>query len=186
MNEQWRSGKEPECPDRGLLPISVGPAYVLILGSFPGRQSLLKQEYYGNEKNHFWQIIEALFQIDRHLPYCTRTVQLGGMGVALWDVISGCNRKGSSDTRIRDPVFNDIAGFLGSNPSLRLIALNGSTAGRYYVRLNITTSVPFVVLPSTSPANTKFTLDEKIKRWKIIRAQIKKPRFSVPYGTLRK
>lgn len=175
MNEQRGSCMEPECPDRGLLPISGGPASVLILGSFPGRQSLLKQEYYGNEKNHFWQIIEALFQIDRHLPYSTRTGELAGKGVALWDVISGCNRKGSADTRIRDPVFNDIAGFLASNPSLQLIALNGNTAGRYYVRLKIQTSVPFVVLPSTSPANTKFTLGEKMKRWEIIRAQNKNP-----------
>jgi hypoxanthine-DNA glycosylase len=175
MNEQRGRCLEPEYPDRGLLPISGGPASVLILGSFPGRQSLLKQEYYGNEKNHFWQIIEALFQIDRHLPYSTRTVELAGKGVALWDVISGCNRKGSADTRIRDPVFNDIAGFLASNPSLQLIALNGSIAGRYYVRLNIQTSVPFVVLPSTSPANTKFTLVEKMNRWEIIRAQNKNP-----------
>jgi hypoxanthine-DNA glycosylase len=175
MNEQRGRCMEPECPDRGLLPISGRTASVLILGSFPGRQSLLKQEYYGNEKNRFWQIIEALFQIDRHLPYSTRTVELAGKGVALWDVISGCNRKGSADTRIRDPVFNDIAGFLASNPSLQLIALNGSTAGRYYVRLNIQTSVPFVVLPSTSPANTKFTLYEKMKRWEIIRAQNKNP-----------
>ena len=42
---------------------------VLILGSFPGRQSLLKKEYYGNPRNHFWHIMEALFSIDRHLPY---------------------------------------------------------------------------------------------------------------------
>jgi hypoxanthine-DNA glycosylase len=170
MNEQRCSRKEPECPDRCLFPTKVGQAYVLILGSFPGRQSLRKEEYYGNEKNHFWQIIEALFQIDRHLPYSTRTVQLGEKGVVLWDVISACNRKASADTRIRDPVFNDIAGFLRLNPSLQLIALNGSTAGRYYVQLNIKTSVPFVVLPSTSPANTRFTPDEKIKRWEIIRA----------------
>jgi TDG/mug DNA glycosylase family protein len=173
MKEQCCSCREPECPDRGLLPITGEPAYVLILGSFPGRQSLLKQEYYGNGKNHFWQIVETLYQIDRHLPYGTRTVQLAGKGVALWDVISGCKRKGSADTHIRDPVFNDIAGFLASNPSLQLIALNGSTAGRYYVRLNIQTSVPFVVLPSTSPANTKFTLDEKMKRWEIIRTEKK-------------
>jgi TDG/mug DNA glycosylase family protein len=175
MNEQRGRCMEPECPDRGLLPISGRTASVLILGSFPGRQSLLKHEYYGNEKNRFWQIIEALFQIDRHLPYSTRTVELAGKGVALWDVISGCNRKGSADTRIRDPVFNDIAGFLASNPSLQLIALNGSTAGRYYVRLNIQTAVPFVVLPSTSPANTKLTLIEKMNRWEIIRAQNKNP-----------
>jgi TDG/mug DNA glycosylase family protein len=163
-----------KCPETGLLPIHGESVKVLILGSFPGRQSLLKNEYYGNARNHFWQIIEILFLIDRHLPYSTRTVELAGKGVALWDVISGCDRKGSADTRITDPVFNDIVGFLASNPSLQLIALNGSTAGRYYMRLNIRTSVPNVVLPSTSPANTKYTLSEKIKKWEIIRAHTKK------------
>ena len=54
--------------------------------------------------------------------------------------------------------------------------------GRYYLQLNIKTSVPFVVLPSTSPANTRFTLDEKSKGWEIIRAH-KKSGFSVPCGT---
>jgi double-stranded uracil-DNA glycosylase len=119
-----------ECPGSGLLPISGNHIKVLILGSFPGKQSLIKNEYYGNTKNHFWQIIEILFHIDRHLPYRSRTFQLTEYGIALWDVICTCNREGSADNRIRDPVFNDIAGFLESNPSVHLIVLNGSAAGR--------------------------------------------------------
>ncbi len=169
MNERRDTCTESECPDRGLAPVLSKSVHVLILGSFPSRQSLLKHEYYGNVRNHFWQIIESLFQIDRHLPYNDRLLQLADQGVALWDVVCTCNREGSADARITDPVFNDIAGFLKSHPSLQLIALNGSTAGRYYVRLNIRSSVPGVVLPSTSPANTRFTLHEKIKRWEIIR-----------------
>jgi len=158
-------------PVRGLPPVHGELPEVLILGSFPSRQSLLKKEYYGNPRNHFWQIIEALLPIDRHLPYSARTSRLVDHRIALWDVISTCSREGSADTRIQNPVFNDLAGFLVSFPTLHLVALNGSSAGRYYHQLNMPVSVPAVVLPSTSPANTRFTLKEKVRSWEIIRTR---------------
>jgi double-stranded uracil-DNA glycosylase len=156
------------CFNRGLPPVHGDMPEILILGSFPGRQSLLKKEYYGNPGNHFWHIIEALFLIDRHLSYPVRISRLMDHRIALWDVISTCSRKGSADTRIRHPVFNDLAGFLAAFPTVRFIALNGSSAGRYYHQLNITASVPAAVLPSTSPANTRFTLSEKVRKWEIV------------------
>jgi len=159
------------CPVRCLPPVHGELPDVVILGSFPSRQSLLKKEYYGNPRNHFWQIIEALFPIDRHLPYGVRTSRLVDNRIALWDVICTCSRKGSADARIQNPEFNDLAGFLESSPSLHLVALNGSSAGRYYHQLNISESVPSVVLPSTSPANTRFTLKEKVRSWAIIRTR---------------
>jgi TDG/mug DNA glycosylase family protein len=174
-------------PVTGLPPVHGESPEALILGSFPSRQSLLKQEYYGNPRNHFWHIIEALFLIDRHLPYPVRTLQLMDHRIALWDVVSTCSREGSADARIQDPVFNDLTAFLAEFPSIHLIALNGSSAGRYYHQLKISVSVPAVVLPSTSPANTRYSLGEKIKRWEIIRPytstneQTKK--IIVPCGT---
>jgi hypoxanthine-DNA glycosylase len=155
----------------GLPPVQGISTEVLILGSFPSCQSLLHKEYYGNPQNHFWKIVEALFQIDRHLPYSVRTSRLTDHKIALWDVVSTCCRQGSADARIRSPVFNDLQGFFESCPSLRLVVLNGSTAGRYYTMMKIPVPVPAVVLPSTSPANTRFTLGEKVRRWEIIRAQ---------------
>ena len=155
----------------GLPPVHGKLPEVVILGSFPSSQSLLKKEYYGNPRNHFWQILEALFPIERRLPYRVRTSRLVDHRIALWDVICTCSRKGSADARIQNPVFNDLAGFLESFPTLHLVALNGSTAGRYYHQLNISASVPAVVLPSTSPANTRFTLKEKVRRWEIIHSQ---------------
>jgi TDG/mug DNA glycosylase family protein len=161
--------KYAACPERGFPPVLGEFPRVVILGSFPGRQSLLKKEYYGNPQNHFWHIIEDLYTIDRKLPYSVRTSRLAQNRIALWDVLSGCHRTGSADIRIRDPVFNDLAGFLVSQPTLRLVVLNGNAAGRYYHRLNISSAVPAVVLPSTSPANTRFTLKEKVRVWGIIR-----------------
>jgi TDG/mug DNA glycosylase family protein len=157
------------CPETGFPPVHGEFPEVVILGSFPSRQSLLKKEYYGNPQNHFWHIMEVLYNIDRKLPYSVRTSRLAEHRIALWDLLSSCCRTGSADIRIREPVFNDLAGFLASNPTFRLIVLNGSAAGRYYYQLAISTPVPAVILPSTSPANTRFALAEKVKAWEIIR-----------------
>jgi double-stranded uracil-DNA glycosylase len=157
--------------ESGLHPVKGHYTEVIILGSFPSRMSLMHEEYYGNPQNHFWKIIDALFQIDLQLPYRERISRLTDERIALWDIISSCRREGSADARIRTPVFNNLEGFFRSCPALRLIALNGSTAGRYFSMMNIPVTVPVVVLPSTSPANTRFTLAEKVRRWEIIRSQ---------------
>jgi TDG/mug DNA glycosylase family protein len=154
---------------RGLAPVTGKNPRVLVLGSFPGRRSLAEQEYYANPQNHFWRIAEFIFGIPRDLPYPDRVVLLTEQGVALWDVIQSCARTGSADDRIRDPVFNDLPGFIAGYPSLGLVALNGTTAGRYYTRIESDSRIRSVILPSTSPANARFSIQEKINRWECIR-----------------
>lgn len=172
MQTERDTGSEDARPcETGLPPVRGRSPEVIILGSFPSRLSLLHHEYYGNPRNQFWGIIEALFQIDRCLPYRVRTSRLIDQKIALWDVISACRRVGSADTRIRNPVFHDLAGFFRSCPELRLVVLNGTTAGRYFSSLKIPARVPVAILPSTSPANTRFTLDEKVRRWEILLTQ---------------
>jgi TDG/mug DNA glycosylase family protein len=158
------------CSASGFPPVHGDFPEVVILGSFPSRQSLQKKEYYGNSQNHFWYIMEALYDIDRKLPYSVRASRLAEHQIALWDVCFSCCRAGSADIRIRKPVFNDLAGFLLSHPTLRLVVLNGSAAGRYYHQLSISPPVPAVILPSTSTANTRVTLAEKVRAWEIIRS----------------
>ena len=159
-------------PEQGFLPVYGESVEILILGSFPSRQSLEKKEYYGNPQNHFWHIIEALFNIDRHIPYALRISRLTEHRIVLWDILSGCCRDGSADAQIREPVFNDLAAFLRVHPSIRLVALNGSTAGRYYHQMTISTLVPAVILPSTSPANARVSFPEKVSAWSIIRTSL--------------
>lgn len=164
--------KNPVCFSRdkpGLAPIVGRDPEILILGSYPSSQSLAKKEYYGNPKNQFWKIIDLLFGISCTLPYVERTSMLTGHRIALWDVLATCTRDGSADATIRDPVPNDIRGFLLKHPTVRFIALNGRTAGMYFHHVN--TGIPFVVLPSTSPAYARMTLEEKVKKWERIRTQ---------------
>jgi TDG/mug DNA glycosylase family protein len=152
----------------GLEPVDGKNPEILVLGSFPSQKSLRHAEYYGNPRNHFWKIVEALYGIDTALPYFARMEQVRENHIALWDVVASCTRPGSADARISRPVFNDIAGFAAARPTLRIIALNGSTAGRFYSRIAEDITVPSIVLPSTSPAYAGMTIAEKIQRWSVI------------------
>jgi TDG/mug DNA glycosylase family protein len=156
-------------PSSGLGPVTGKDPFVLILGSFPSILSLEKQEYYGNPKNRFWAVMEELFSVPAGLPYPDRIALLTGNDVALWDVIRACERAGSADSRIRNPLPNDIGGFARAHPTLRLVALNGGTAWHYYERFNEIPGVPTVVLPSTSPANARLPFAEKVRRWEAIK-----------------
>jgi double-stranded uracil-DNA glycosylase len=152
----------------GLEQVAGRDTIVLVLGSFPSQKSLLHSEYYGNPQNQFWKIMEALFAIDAGLPYAMRIERVKENHLALWDVVQSCSRPGSADSSITDAVFNDIRGFAASHPALRLVALNGSAAARFYSRIAADIGVPSVVLPSTSPANARMTLKEKTKQWTMI------------------
>ena len=159
------------CPQSRDLPGGLAPSTgpeprVLILGSFPSVLSLEKQEYYGNPKNRFWAIMEELFAVPAGLQYPDRIARLTQKGIALWDVVRACNRPGSADSRIKNPVHNDIAGFFQAHPTIRLVALNGSTAGRLYHRLAEVPGLASVTLPSTSPAFAAMAFEEKVRKWR--------------------
>jgi hypothetical protein len=94
----------------GLEPVVGSAPVILILGSFPGTTSLAELKYYAHPQNQFWQIMEQLFDVDRHLPYARRTKRLARRGIALWDVIATCQREGSADNRITDPVLTPLSG----------------------------------------------------------------------------
>jgi TDG/mug DNA glycosylase family protein len=165
------TGSSPQMPDcsRGLPSVTGPLPVVLILGSFPSILSLERSEYYGNPRNRFWAVMEELFAVPVTLPYPERCQLLTQEGVALWDVIRGCTRAGSADSRIRNPVPNDIAGFVRAHPAIRLVALNGSTAGHLYHRFAEVPDIPSVTLPSTSPANAAVTFGEKVQKWSIVK-----------------
>lgn len=131
----------------------------------------MHREYYGNPQNHFWKIMDTLFAIDTGLPYPARLDRIRELDLALWDVVRSCSRPGSADAQIRGPVFNDIAEFAALHPTLQLIVLNGTTAARYYPQAAGNCRVPTVILPSTSPANTRYTLVEKTKQWSVIKEE---------------
>jgi hypoxanthine-DNA glycosylase len=133
--------------------------------------SLERGEYFANPRNRFWLLVETLFGIRADLPYKEKVRLLSSHGIALWDVVASCEREGSGDATIRKPVINNIPDFLQAHLSVQLVVLNGSTAGGLFhrhFRTGIRPSLKAVTLPSTSPANARFTLPKLIGRWRVI------------------
>ena len=163
---------------RGLAPALRDDARVLVLGSMPGEASLRLQQYYGHPRNRFWLLMAELCGIDAALPYPQRIASLNAAGVALWDVLAACVRRGSLDSAIeRDTeVANPIAALCANLPQLRAIALNGGKAAQAFSRhvepqLDAATLLRLTIhrLPSTSPGNASYALPQLQAAWAPVR-----------------
>jgi hypoxanthine-DNA glycosylase len=105
-----------------------------VLGSFPSVRSLAKGEYYGNERNHFWELFGLSLGAPLPADYQGRLATLVDSGLALWDIIGSCEREGSLDRDIRGIVPNPVLAYVASMPSLERIALNGGLAAESFRR----------------------------------------------------
>jgi len=151
-------------------PLISGRPQILILGSFPSPISRERGEYYGNPQNKFWRIVFDAFGVEFNNPgYDEKKNVLFKNGVALWDVIESCEIIGALDKDIKSPVYNAaLPGFIKAN-EVPFVAFNGTKAHELY-RRGIG-AIDCVVLPSTSPANTRLNYNDKLLIWsKALRA----------------
>lgn len=156
-----------------FVPIFNDESEILILGSFPSVISRQINFYYGNKQNRFWTILSILF--NEAFPTTTneKINLLHKHHIALWDVVSKCQIDGSSDQSIKNVVVNDLSVILNNAP-IKKIFVNGKKAYellKKYVLPNFSDNEIYKnihVLPSTSPANAKCSLDNLLDKWKII------------------
>lgn len=147
-------------------PIANKDAEILILGTMPGEESLLLQEYYAHPGNKFWKILSSITKEPLPSTYKEKQAFLLKNNLGIWNVAHSANRKGSLDSAIQSEVPNDIPGFIKSHPKLKVIAFNGAKAESLYDRyFDRSGSITYVSLPSSSPANTGFTFEGMFKRW---------------------
>lgn len=152
---------------------TFGPVYdsdsrILILGSFPSVKSREINFYYGHRNNRFWKILGMLFneEIEDKKSFLLKH------HIALFDVIESCDIIGSSDASIQNVKPNDLSIIL-NNSKIKTIYLNGSKAYELYNRFcKDKYSIKTVRLPSTSPANAAYSIDDLFNEWKIIRTDL--------------
>ena len=155
-------------------PIEDRSAEILILGSMPGRASLLAGQYYAHAQNGFWRIMSELLQFDATAPYSVRVRALKSARIALWDVLHSCIREGSLDSMIeRDTqIANDFRTFFRTHTKISHVFFNGAKAQACFKRHVLGSlegdSVSYAGLPSTSPANASMSFAEKLGAWRIM------------------
>jgi double-stranded uracil-DNA glycosylase len=156
----------------GLPPVAARGARVLILGSMPGAASLAARSYYAHPRNQFWPIIGTVTGAAADLPYGRRLAALRGAGIALWDVVASCHRRGSLDTAIDRASLevNDLAGFFQRHPAVATVLFNGATAEALFRRFVLPTlefrALDLERLPSTSPAHAGLSQERKLVQWR--------------------
>lgn len=139
---------------------------VLILGSFPSVQTRASGFFYGHPQNRFWRMMAEIFNEPAPLDTHEKMLLLEAHHLAVWDVIGSCRITGSSDASIRNATVNPIK-VLVQGTGIRMVLVNGSLAGKLYQQhADKMPTLPFRILPSTSPANAAWSLDRLVSVWK--------------------
>ena len=155
---------------KGLEPIISINSKILILGSLPSDKSITANEYYGNKNNQFWDIISLIYENKKvnFNNYNEKIQFLNKYNIALWDVYCLAERKGSLDTDIKNGKFNNIEDLLIKYSNIRTILTNGRTSEKGFKKYvkNNEINCDYKYVPSSSSANTKYSLWEKVECWK--------------------
>ena len=150
----------------------------MILGSMPSQKSLQEKQYYAHPRNSFWWIMSQLFDFDLSISYLERCLALQNAGVAVWDVLHDCQRKGSLDSAIvkSSEQSNDFDLLLTRYPSISTVIFNGAAAETIFVRHNkkliqhikqARTDFHWYRCPSTSPAHASLSKHDKLRAWRL-------------------
>ena len=139
----------------GFPPVYDKNSRVLILGSFPSVKSREISFYYGNKQNRFWKTICGFFQenipetVDGKKEFLLRN------NIALWDMATSCEIEGSSDSSVKNATIADLTKILAT-AKIEKILLNGTLAYDLFMQKYAQIAIPYVKMPSTSPANPRF------------------------------
>lgn len=139
----------------GFEPIFTADSELLILGSFPSVRSRQIDFYYGNPRNRFWEMLCGFFG-ERVPSTEEKRSFLLAHRIALWDAVASCEITGSADASIRNFEPADVPSLL-ARTSVSLVLCNGRAAHKILTEAFPALSVPVRLMPSTSPANPRFS-----------------------------
>ena len=142
---------------------------ILILGSMPGVKSLEMCQYYAHPQNRFWKVMGAVCNEPKlqEFDYILKLKTLLKNNIALWDTIKTCKRLGSLDSDIQNETPNDIRKLLKKYPNIKTICLNGNKSFSAFKKYfpDLLEKYNYHKMPSTSPANARYSLDKLIAEW---------------------
>jgi len=155
------SDKKIDNPLYGLEPVINEETKVLILGTFPAKESIEANFYYQNQIKRFWGQALNYFSSFEQLSNDEREKLLLEKGIGLWDIFE-CVERGNNnqDSSITKAKFNDIENILDKYPSIKHIIFNGKNAfnwlNEYQPDLFKRDNLKYKALQSSSGGNGHF------------------------------
>lgn len=148
-------------------PIISKEPRILILGSLPGDLSIEINQYYGHPRNRFWKILFDIFNVEFSEDYEIKKQIILENHLTLWDVANSAERKGSMDIDMKNEIPNQIDNLSTENPSIKKILFNGKKAEQLFWKyFDKKSSIEYISLPSTSPANAQYSFEKLVDSWK--------------------
>ena len=153
-------------------PIFDKNSKILILGSFPSVVSRKFGFYYANPQNRFWRVLAGILNADVPESTDEKIKFLLAHRIAIYDAAISCEIEGSSDAKMSkivpvnlNPIFKEA--------NIRQVYANGGKAYeicKKYLEGEIikATKNEVIKLPSTSPANAKFSFEKLANEWSVI------------------
>ena len=151
-----------------IPPLYDSTSRVLLLGSIPSPKSREVGFFYGHPQNRFWRVLAAVLGEDMPQTIEQKRMLCLSHHIALWDTIAQCDIAGASDTSIKNAIPNDIGRLLRETEITRIFATGGKSAQLYRKLVEPQTHVPITQLPSTSPANAAWSLEQLIDAYRVI------------------
>ena len=127
---------------------------ILILGSFPGRESTQISRdndwFYCANRNQFWKIIESVY--DQVLLTTSSKQELFKQrNIAITDIIESCERSENknSDNNLINKVYNKVAitKILAQNPITKILFTSKSVYFEFLENFDKPKAVELVILP---------------------------------------
>ncbi|MSB11298.1 DNA-deoxyinosine glycosylase [Finegoldia sp. BIOML-A1] len=151
-----------------LKPLYDENSKILILGSFPSVKTREYGFFYGHPQNRFWKLMERLFDVDLDVSIEDRKRFLLEHNIAVYDSIYQCDIIGSSDSSIKNVVPSDLKEIV-DYADINHVFCNGTASFKCFEEYHAKNlGVEATKLPSTSPANARYRLDDLEKEWKVI------------------
>ncbi|MGI6755682.1 MAG: DNA-deoxyinosine glycosylase [Atopobiaceae bacterium] len=155
-----------------LAPVVDDTCVVLLLGTMPSPVSRARGIHYGNPQNRFWPTMAALWGCDVPATAEGKRALCLEHHIALDDVLLACSIKGAQDASIENPEPNDLGRILSRAP-IRKIFCTGSAAYKLYgTYIEPTVGILAHKLPSTSPANARWSQEALIEAYAPVREAV--------------
>ena len=140
----------------GFEPVFDANSKLLILGSFPSVKSREIDFYYGHKQNRFWKMLFGFFGQEVPNETAEKKRFLLKKGIALWDMAVSCEIKGSADASVKNAELADLERIF-NRASIEKILLNGTLSYELFIQKYAEISIPYIKMPSTSPANPRYS-----------------------------
>ena len=153
-----------------LKPFYKQSSRVLILGSFPSVKTRESKFFYGHPQNRFWPLMARLVASeDVPLSLKEKESFLEKHNIACYDVIYECDIIGSQDSSVKNVVPSNLKEIV-ENSQIKAVVTNGGLASKLYKKYQAKqVDLPQLKMPSTSPANARYSLDMLEEKWSALK-----------------